>query len=415
MFIVLPIVLLMVCTVAVALQERARTTNPHGKSVKVPCSPCHSTEGWIPIRPDNGFDHDATGFPLKGAHAIIDCRHCHVNLVFSDIGTQCTDCHADIHRRQMGSDCEECHSVHGWQEIKRNITGHRNRFPLMGAHSALQCESCHTNGAVGLFRGLRTDCDFCHHEDYLNAQSVDHQQADFPLDCEFCHSMDSWYSGFNHEAFTGFPLSGAHASLDCLECHTGGNFQGTPANCVECHRQEYNETTNPNHIASGFPEDCSLCHSSVSWMDAFFDHSGTQFPLTGAHVTLDCQDCHSSGQYVGLPSDCYACHAEDYNNTIDPSHIAAGFPQDCSECHTTSGWTGANFIHDQFPIYSGAHRNEWTACSDCHTNPGNYTVFSCLSCHGRTETDSHHREVRDYVYNSANCYACHPTGRAEDD
>jgi hypothetical protein len=42
-------------------------------------------------------------------------------------------------------------------------------------------------------------------------------------------------------------------------------------------------------------------------------------------------------------------------------------------------------------------------------------VFSCITCHehDKTSTDSEHRGVSNYVYNSANCYACHPTGRSD--
>ena len=55
-------------------------------------------------------------------------------------------------------------------------------------------------------------------------------------------------------------------------------------------------------------------------------------------------------------------------------------------------------------------------CSDCHTNPNNYEVFSCIDCHehSKIRTDGQHREVRDYVYVSSACYDCHPQGRSDD-
>ncbi|MEJ2111603.1 MAG: hypothetical protein P8Z37_17175 [Acidobacteriota bacterium] len=398
-----------------ALQERPRTSSPHG-DISIPCSNCHSTEGWRPIRSSPDFDHKTTGFPISGMHRELDCVRCHFDLEFSETGDQCADCHSDIHRRQLGADCEECHSVQDWREVAGNVTGHANRFPLLGAHAALECEGCHQSAAVGQFRGLRTDCDFCHHNDYIAAASVDHEAAGFSLLCEQCHGMDGWFSGFNHGAFTGFALAGAHATLECADCHADLVFTGIPADCVDCHLEEYNATTNPDHVQSGFSQDCALCHSSVSWLGAFFDHTATQFPLTGAHTSLGCLDCHESGQFAGLPSECYACHEADYNGATDPSHTVSAFPLDCSECHTTSGWLGATFAHGAFfPIYTGAHRGEWSSCSECHTNPDNYSVFTCTTaCHGRTEADSQHREVSGYVYNSVNCYDCHPDGRAED-
>jgi hypothetical protein len=373
--------LLGACVLLAAFQGPVRGGSPHGSSIKMACSKCHASGKFIPIRPSPDFDHGSTGFSLEGMHAGLYCRDCHSSLVFSDIGTECSDCHADIHRRRLGADCAGCHTIRGWDNITRNVGGHTDRFPLLGAHVALECESCHTSAAVGQFRGLRTDCDSCHHNDYLNAESVDHAAAGFSLNCELCHGMDGWLSRFNHGGVTGFALSGAHALLDCRDCHTNLVFEGTPADCYTCHSEEYNNTTDPGHIAAGFSRDCSQCHTASTWVNAFFDHNGTLLPLTGAHVQLDCRACHSSGQYAGLASDCYACHSQDYNNTTDPAHIAAGFPLDCSECHTTSVWNGAEFAHDIFPIYSGEHAGEWAACSDCHPNPDNYSVYSCTLCH----------------------------------
>jgi hypothetical protein len=179
---------------------------------------------------------------------------------------------------------------------------------------------------------------------------------------------------------------------------------------------DYNLTTNPNHVSAGFPQDCTICHNTAAWTPAVFNHNQTKFPLTGAHITVPCTNCHISGIFAGTPTDCYSCHSKEYASTTDPNHAAAGFPKDCTQCHTTSSWSGAVFNHTQFPIYSGAHAGQWTTCGDCHTNSSNYSVFSCIDCHAhsKTTTDAQHRGVANYVYNSANCYACHPNGRAGD-
>lgn len=404
------------CALMAALQEPSRRGNLHGQSIQGACMRCHASGRFVPIREDADYDHANTGFPLEGMHAGIACRGCHIDLDFSKIGSECADCHADIHRRQMGADCEECHSIRGWEHVRTGDTLHSNRFPLMGAHKAVGCESCHTGAAVGLFRGLRTDCDFCHHADYVNAVSVEHVSAGFPLECETCHSTDGWLALFDHGGFTGFVLDGAHVPLGCEECHENFVFQGAPTDCVGCHLEDYNATTLPHHPTVGFSEDCALCHSTSSWLGAEYDHSATQFPLTGAHVGLACLDCHSSGQYAGLPSDCYSCHSEDFNATVDPAHVAAGYSQDCTECHTTSTWIGATVTHDGFPIYTGKHAPLWTVCSDCHTNSSNYSVFTCTTsaCHPKVQADNQHREVSGYVFTSTACYDCHPRGVKDD-
>ena len=53
------------------------------------------------------------------------------------------------------------------------------------------------------------------------------------------------------------------------------------------------KTTNPNHVAAGFPQDCAACHTTTQWTGATFNHTTkTTFPLTGAHVSLTCNLCH---------------------------------------------------------------------------------------------------------------------------
>ncbi len=467
-------------------QYQGKTENPHGP-LKIPCERCHTTTSWKPIRPFPDFNHATTRYPLKGMHKRVDCMQCHINPIFSEVGGQCADCHADIHRRQLGSDCEQCHSDRDWRNVARHVNGHENRFPLLGAHVAVECESCHKSAAVGLFRGLSTDCVFCHNSDFLNAQSVNHVAAGFSTQCQTCHGFDSWaVSVFDHNALTSFALTGAHTQLACTQCHIGGNFTNAPTTCVGCHLPDYNNTTDPNHAQAGFPTDCSLCHSTASWSGATFNHNNTAFPLTGAHVALQCPACHGNGIYAGLPTtcvschladfngttnpnhvssnfpqdctichnttawspsifdhnntafpltgahttvpcanchiggvyagtptDCYSCHSADYNNTTDPNHAAAGFPKTCQDCHTTASWSGATFNHTQFPIYSGTHTfGVWTSCSDCHPNSSDYSVFSCILCHTHDQatTDPQHTGVANYVYNATSCYSCHPNG-----
>jgi hypothetical protein len=178
-------------------------------------------------------------------------------------------------------------------------------------------------------------------------------------------------------------------------------------------------SADPDHAAAGFPaSECASCHSTSTWEGASFDHAGTSFPLTGAHVAATCASCHGDGVYAGKSPECSSCHMTDYTSA-DPDHQAAGFPAStCATCHTTSTWSGATFDHDSqwFPIYSGRHRTEWNACSDCHTNPASFTVFTCLSCHphsDRQETDGHHEGEDGYAYESNACYNCHPQGRSD--
>jgi hypothetical protein len=161
-----------------------------------------------------------------------------------------------------------------------------------------------------------------------------------------------------------------------------------------------------------------VCHDTSAWRPARFDHDATRFPLTGAHVRVDCARCHPGGRYSGTPTSCYGCHQPDYAATTSPSHLSSGYPTDCAACHDTSAWRPARFDHDAsyFPIYSGTHVGRWSSCRDCHVNPSSFAVFECIFCHphsNKPQTDAKHKGVTGYTYASAACYRCHRDGRAD--
>ncbi|MGE5127613.1 MAG: cytochrome c3 family protein [Betaproteobacteria bacterium] len=398
------------------LFAQGKTDMPHG-DMKRDCGECHTPERWVPVDTPPTFRHATTGFALELAHAKASCRACHRSLVFDQVGTACADCHQDAHRGELGFRCEACHTPTTWTNQREMSQVHsRTRFPLLAIHARLDCTACHRNQRPFQYANTPAECGACHYETYLQTTSPNHQQAGFSRRCEDCHSVTSstWLGArFSHPA--SFPLAGGHAGLACARCHSGGTYAGLSSACVSCHRADYAATTNPNHVAGGFPTTCESCHSINAWRPARFDHNQTRFPLTGAHVQVDCARCHVGGRYSGTPTDCYSCHRADYAATSNPSHQAAGFPTQCEACHNTTAWRPATFDHDGqfFPINSGRHRGVWSSCSDCHVNPANYAVFECIFCHAhsnRAQVDSQHREVGGYAYQSAACYRCHPRG-----
>jgi hypothetical protein len=429
--------------------------------------------------------HGGTNFPLVGRHRTVPCAECHVKGVFEGTPTSCEACHwdrrqDDRYRLRLGVQCGDCHTPSAWKNVRPAAWDHEimTGFRREGIHKTLDCADCHGDG----LGKASPDCFSCHAEDYRGVEDPDHVAGGFPTDCAVCHpGQNSWEGAvLPHVAF---PLQGRHRTLECAACHPGGRYQGTPADCVACHLEDYNATNDPNHRAAGFPTDCPSCHGTgaVSWEGAAFDHASS-FALRGAHATLDCSACHAAG--YDLPTDCYGCHAADYNATTDPNHREAGFPTDCVSCHGTGAvtWSGASFDHSQFFRLQGAHttldcsachaagydlptncygcheadyngttdpnhrasgfpttcdnchypnhvswsqavfqhdfpitsgRHSGFSCSDCHPT-SNFREFSCTGCHTRSETDGHHNDVGGYVYNSANCYACHPRGVADD-
>jgi predicted CXXCH cytochrome family protein len=402
------------------MPDYQRATVPNHVALRFPtdCQGCHnSMDTWLGAK----FDHGRfTGFVLTGSHSTLDCASCHVGGRYQGTPADCVGCHARDYtgatnpnhvQANFPKSCAMCHTTGGWSPASFDhaaVTG----YALTGAHTSLGCTQCHANGN---YTNTSASCSSCHMKDYNGTTNPNHVSAGLPTDCAVCHSTTSWAGAtFNH-ANTGFPLTGAHTPLNCSSCHANNVFTGLSPNCASCHLTNYNQTTSPNHVAAALPQTCQVCHSTTAWTPATFNHNNTSFPLTGAHTHVTCANCHVNNQYAGTPKDCYSCHRPDYQGTTNPNHVAAGFPTTCTTCHNTTAWTGATFSHTWFPIYSGAHQGKWTTCGDCHTNSSNYAAFSCITCHAhdKATTDSHHREVHNYVYNSANCYSCHPAGRAD--
>ncbi|MGQ8335028.1 hypothetical protein ACUNWD_00640 [Sunxiuqinia sp. A32] len=318
------------------------------------------------------------------------------------------------HGDDFEMDCAKCHSEESWELLQKEMSFFHSEtgFDLKGQHQFVDCRSCHTNLN---FAAAKDECVSCH---------LDMHQNSVGTDCERCHTPNSWIvkNPIQMHRQTRFPLIGAHATADCFSCHEDASslqFEPLSVECVDCHQADYLATTSPNHQESGYSTDCLECHGvrSVGWSSANFEHDF--FPLTGGH-SISCTQCHTSGTFGKIASDCISCHQSDYNSTTSPNHQQQNFSNDCAECHKLNpGWKPATFDHDNqyFPIYSGRHRNEWNDCADCHTNAGNYSVFSCITCHehSQSNTDGRHNEVRNYVYNGVSCFECHPSGRAEDD
>ncbi|MBN9662806.1 MAG: hypothetical protein J0H49_31700, partial [Acidobacteria bacterium] len=387
-----------------------RTRNPHGP-LKVACETCHTSSSWRPLRAQPEFNHNTeTSYPLRGMHAGVACSGCHVSRVFKDVGHACSACHADIHRRQFGGRCEDCHTVKGWRTGVQQTREHSNRFPLIGAHATVPCESCHRGAAVGQYLGLSTDCAACHTADFTKAQNPPHTSGRFAIQCESCHGMDTWRGArFDHQAVTGFALTGSHTTLECRSCHVGGRYAGTPAQCFDCHNAQFASTSDPNHVQAGFPRECQTCHTTSTWRGAVFDHAArTKFTLVGAHTSVACSACHVAGRFAGTPQQCDGCHMPDYQRTVNPNHAASSFPKDCASCHTTTVWKGAKFDHSlsRFPL-TGAHTN--VECALCHV-AGKYTgtAQTCEGCHIKAyETSTNPAHVAAAFPKT--CGTCHTT------
>jgi hypothetical protein len=114
------------------------------------CEKCHQVSRWSAV----SFDHNATAFPLSGAHDKKSCRSCHFRKSpegvavqqFSGMSVQCSNCHNDIHEGQFAvngtTDCSRCHETLTFKPASKFDHG-KTRFPLDGKHANVPCEKCH--------------------------------------------------------------------------------------------------------------------------------------------------------------------------------------------------------------------------------------------------------------------------------
>lgn len=319
------------------------------------------------------------------------------------------------HGKNLNFACTDCHTTDGWV-FNPDTAGFNHdltEFRLVGQHRLTGCKTCHS---TLVFSEAKSNCIDCH---------TDIHNSTVGLNCSECHNSSSWIINnvTNIHLNSRFPLFGAHRVALCSDCHISVSnleFQPLGIECIDCHRQDYMSATNPNHVEAGISEDCIQCHKfeSFQWGATGFNHDF--FPLTKGHNIDDCKACHKSGNFGPLDTDCYSCHQQDFVMASNPSHQNPGFTINCTECHTTDpDWQPADFdIHDNyyFPVFSGKHKGEWDKCSDCHTQPDNYSIFDCTVCHehNRSRMDDEHRGVNGYIYNSANCLSCHPNGSEDD-
>ena len=403
------------------LDDYNATTNPNHQSAQfnTDCIICHNEDAWQP----STFDHDGQYFPINsGTHMgeWTQCTDCHINsdnyAIFS-----CIVCHlnpeTDLEHPGVGGylyEDQACLACHPTGEAMGAFDHNTTGFPLTGAHIGVLCLDCHQNG----YEGTSSDCASCHDVDYNMAVNPNHNALGIPMDCASCHTTDPGWAPASfdiHDQY--YALTGAHAMIsnDCVVCHNG-DYVNTPNTCDGCHLDDYNTSVNPNHQNLNLPLACDDCHSTdPGWMPASFDIHDQYYPLNGAHALIsnDCVLCHN-GDYVNTPNTCVGCHLDDFEGTTDPDHEAAQFSNDCIICHNEDAWEPSTFDHDgqYFPIYSGSHDGEWMMCTDCHTNPNDYSIFSCVVCHVNPETDDDHNGIGGYIYEDNACLACHPDGES---
>jgi hypothetical protein len=223
--------------------------------------------------------------------------------------------------------------VQGFHPAKFTLKQHQTtRFALEGAHVAVSCLDCHrpapiAGASTAQFHFSDQTCTACHndpHEGQFKAE-MSRVRADGKVaGCQACHTAQTWRNptGFDHSK-TDFPLTGAHRSVTCAECHMatagagkGSAFGNAPKNCEGCHQDAHGG----QFVSAGGQTTCASCHATVRWAPSSFDHNrDAAFSLEGAHQNVLCASCHQLRRevdsqsvlfYKPTPTACADCHSD---------------------------------------------------------------------------------------------------------
>jgi hypothetical protein len=294
--------------------------------------------------------------------------------------TDCTTCH-ELSTGKPTVKCFDCHT-----EMASRISARR------GLHATYNIKP-----------GSSSKCATCHSE---------HNGEDFTL--------IKWdVKTFDHRQ-TGYALEGKHSGLGCNQCHSAERitqneratikvkdlnktFLGVSASCTTCHQDQHKGRLGP---------DCLQCHNYDNWKTirvGKFDHSQTRYPLTGLHVQVTCERCHTPGRdgqsrYLGIVfGSCADCHSDPHRG---------GFEQTCQSCHSTAGWKsvpasalGQDFDHSKSKFtLLGKHAE--VECMQCHGG-GDFkkplAFQKCMDCHQPDPHGGQFAKRRD----GGECASCH--------
>ncbi len=208
--------------------------------------------------------------------------------------------------------------------------------------------------------------------------------------------------------FTGYPLTGAHARVDCVSCHVGGRFRGTARQCVSCHngttaQGKVNQHPNTTNL-------CEQCHVTSNWRRVRVDHAGITAACSTCHngtialgkpanhvvTNASCENCHKNNvsyagavfDHTGITAACATCHNGNAASGLStPPHVPTGILE-CGSCHaSTSSFLTYKMNHT---VVSGI------ACGSCHS--GAYISQGTSGAQGKGPS---------HVATTADCGTCH--------
>jgi hypothetical protein len=126
------------------------------------CESCHDVEkGPFATARGMRFPHEKTGFALERRHLTVSCGACHLPKAPPPMPA-CGSCHADVHNGQLGRDCDDCHLADRWRVVRFDhdrtgwpLRGKHFMTPCVRCHAGQrwvgvtdECWDCHASQAV---------------------------------------------------------------------------------------------------------------------------------------------------------------------------------------------------------------------------------------------------------------------------
>ncbi len=169
----------------------------------------------------------------------------------------------------------------------------------------------------------------------------------------------------------------------------------------------------------------------VPFFEQDVDHG--DFPMTGGHQDIDCQECHLDGTYAYTPSECNDCHSLERDLAFATQILYAEYlpleenngnhySENCADCHGVDDWTTIQYDHGLVNQCVACHagdlpqeeQDEQDAVATVFKNvvwkkqsiqlqqqahyPGD-----CSNCH----TDVTSWESYEFDHETTSCKACH--------
>ncbi len=277
----------------------------------------------------------------------------------------------------LSSNCGDCHNgvnkVGNGKFIPPKVPDH--------VATSNMCQACHTP------------------QGYNIIPFVDHQEV-FG-NCSECHDGVTAIGKSEFHAPTNAECSDCHNTRHFLELNPDGSFDHSSIvrSCSGCHNGTVAIGKTDTVIHQNTTSECGSCHSTVSFLGGYPDHTGPE--VVGAGIT--CNSCHvangsgaAKGQSLGHPDttatgvDCVSCHSivsfkmpgGIFNHSLLDASV-----QSCESCHNDNTSINAPAKSSAVPT----HPTTNVDCGSCH-NTESFTpafdynhdgvVANCQTCHG---------------------------------